>query len=189
MLLRIVALSRSSLASLGSEQSKVATIYVNAIPKCMRRIQKCYFFFLFCHLFSLLRSSVAIGYGLSNSSFALALNSYFRVRLNRASGVAMTLAGIGPILYPPLIQYLLINYDVNGCMLIIGAIALHMLIAAVLLQPIKWHLIDPSNLDDVEAKDAKLCDFMSKCSLCQPAPVRGITTCQSIGKFSNASCK
>lgn len=131
----------------------------------------------------------AIGYGLSNSSFALALNSYFRVRLNRASGVAMTLAGIGPILYPPLIQYLLINYDVNGCMMIIGAIALHMLIAAVLLQPIEWHLVSPANADDIEAKDEKLCDFMSKCSLCHPTPMRSVTTFQSIGKFSDTSRK
>lgn len=153
------------------------------------RLFICVFMFLLISLFLWLRSSTAIGYGLSNSSFALALNSYFRVRLNRASGVAMTLAGIGPILYPPLIQYLLINYDVNGCMMIIGAIALHMLIGAVLLQPIKWHLVSPPDAEDVEAKEEKSYDFVSKCSLCHPQPMRTIPTCQSIGKFSNASCK
>lgn len=101
----------------------------------------------------------------------------------------MTLAGIGPILYPPLIQYLLINYDVNGCMMIIGAIALHMLIGAVLLQPIEWHLVSPSNQNDVEAKHEKSSDFISKCSLCHPPPMRTVNTFQSIDKFSDASCK
>lgn len=151
---------------------------------------ECFHFICFFHcLFYLLRPSTAIGYGLSNGSFALALSSYFRVRLNRASGVAMTLAGIGPILYPPLIQYLLINYDVNGCMMIIGAVALHMLIGAVLLQPIEWHLVSASNANDIDAKDQKSCDFVSKCSLCHPAPMRTVTTLQSIGKLSDASCK
>lgn len=131
----------------------------------------------------------AVGYGLSNSSFTLALTSYFRQHLNRASGVAMTLAGIGPILYPPLIQYLLDTYDFNGCMLIIGAIALHMLLAAVLLQPLKWHLINVTDLE-AEFRDDKQCDFLSKCSICDPTvKLPAISTFQSIGKFSNASCK
>lgn len=179
-----------------SEQSKVRTIDVRVRRTLTGlRVSEMHapnfkiYICCFSPLFLLLRSSTAIGYGLSNSSFALALNSYFRVRLNRASGVAMTLAGIGPILYPPLIQYLLINYDVNGCMMIIGAIALHMLIGAVLLQPIEWHLVSPSNPIDVEAKDEKSCDFMSKCSVCHPPPMRTVNTFQSIDKFSDAICE
>lgn len=100
----------------------------------------------------------------------------------------MTVAGIGPIVYPPLIHYLLNEYDVDGCMLIIGGIALNMLVAALLLQPIKWHWADsPAK---VETNEAKACDFMSKCSLCSnSAKLPNVMTFQSIGKFSESSCK
>lgn len=92
----------------------------------------------------------------------------------------MTIAGIGLIVYPPLIQHLLNEYDVNGCMLIIGGIALNMLVAAILLQPIKWHLV-PST-------DEKKSEFLSKCSLCNPPQIPNVMTFQSIGKFSDISC-
>lgn len=122
--------------------------------------------------------SPAFGYGLSNSSFALALNSFFRNRLNKASGIAMTLAGIGPIIYPPLINWLIHLYGVNGCMLIIGAIALHMLVAAVLLQPLKWHLVeDKSNILPMQQ------------TLSFPHILPNVSTFLSIGKFSESSCK
>lgn len=91
--------------------------------------------------------------------------------------MAMTLAGIGPIIYPPLINYLLNAYDVRGCMLIIGAIALNMLVAAILLQPLKWHLVK-----------ATPCSEMLKLNppnLILP----NVATALSIGKFSNASSK
>lgn len=120
---------------------------------------------------------LAVGYGLSNSSFSLALNSFFTTKLNKASGVAMTLAGFGPILYPPLINCLLHGYGVNGCTLIIGAVAMHMLVAAMLLQPLKWHLIkDPS--DQLQLKEPHF-----------PAILPNVSTFLSIGKYSESSCK
>lgn len=112
---------------------------------------------------------------MSNSSFALALNSYFRDDLNRASGVAMTLAGIGPIVYPPLINYLMHVYDVSGCMLVIGALALHMLVAAVLLQPVKWHTVKEPII------------LVNK-HLNVPMILPNVSTLQSIGQFSDRSC-
>lgn len=120
----------------------------------------------------------AIGYGLSNSSFNLALNSFFSKKLNKASGVAMTLAGIGPIIYPPLINCLLHVYDVSGCMLIIGAIALHMLVAAMLLQPLEWHMVRDTSFD-----------LPLKESPTFPAILPNVSTFLSIGKYSESSCK
>lgn len=52
----------------------------------------------------------------------------------------MALTGLGPILYPMLVTLLLSLYDVNGCVLILGGVSAHMIVAALLLQPIKWHL-------------------------------------------------
>lgn len=125
----------------------------------------------------ILRFSTAIGYGLSNSSFSLALSSFFTNKLNKASGLAMTLAGIGPIMYPPLINYLLNSYGVRGCMLIIGAIALNMLVAAILLQPLKWHLVEATPCTtDVPKINA-------------PNILPNVSTMLSIGHFSNASSK
>lgn len=90
----------------------------------------------------------------------------------------MTLAGIGPIVYPPLINCLLQLYGASGCMLIIGAIALHMLVAAILLQPLKWHLIVDTSYE-----------LPLKEPLNYPAILPNVSTFLSIGKYSESSCK
>lgn len=46
----------------------------------------------------------------------------------------------GPIVFPPLITYLLLTYGVNGTILILGGISVHTVMAALMLQPIKWHM-------------------------------------------------
>lgn len=84
------------------------------------------------------------------SSFSMALNSYFRVKRNKAAGISMTLTGLGPIMYPPMVSLLLSYYGVSGCVLILGGLCTHIILAALLLQPIKWHMIDASNATDVE---------------------------------------
>lgn len=91
----------------------------------------------------------------------------------------MTLAGIGPIIYPPLINCLLHVYGVSGCMLIIGAIALHMLIAAVLLQPLKWHMVVDTNYESCPLKEPP--NF--------PRILPNVSTILSIGNYSESSCK
>lgn len=63
----------------------------------------------------------------------------------------MTLTGLGPILYPPMISALLIFYGIQGCVLILGAICMHIIMAALLLQPVKWHMKDPPALQDIES--------------------------------------
>lgn len=73
-------------------------------------------------------------------AFSLALNQYFQQRRNRAVGICMTITGLGPILYPPLIAHLLSVYGTSGCALILGALCAHIVMAALLLQPVEWHL-------------------------------------------------
>lgn len=46
----------------------------------------------------------------------------------------------GPIVYPPMVTYLLMTYGVNGTVLILGGISIHTVMAALMLQPIKWHM-------------------------------------------------
>lgn len=79
---------------------------------------------------------------MTTSSFSLALNTYFKRKRPKAAGIAMTITGFGPILYPQLITWLLLLYGVEGCVLILGAMGAHVLVGACLLQPIKHHLIE-----------------------------------------------
>lgn len=81
----------------------------------------------------------AIGLGLCSSSFPLAVNTYFKERRTKAFGIAVTIAGLGPIIFPQLISLLLQFYGVTGCCLILGGICLHVIAAGLLLQPIKYH--------------------------------------------------
>lgn len=82
----------------------------------------------------------SIGMGMGMSSYPLAMNSYFLKRRNKATGIAMTITGLGPVIMPQLISFLMSVYNVQGAMLIIGAVAAHSFIGASLLQPHKWHM-------------------------------------------------
>lgn len=93
------------------------------------------------------------GLGLSTAAFSLALNTYFKKRRPKAAGIAMTITGIGPILYPPLITCLLPLYGVEGCVLILGAMGMHALVGACLLQPIKKHLILNCTEQEIESNE------------------------------------
>ncbi|CAG2056632.1 unnamed protein product [Timema podura] len=55
-------------------------------------------------------------------------------------GYAMTLTGIGPIIMPLVISKMMSTYGVQGTGLILGALSLHSMVGAFLLQPIKWHM-------------------------------------------------
>ncbi|XP_058055105.1 uncharacterized protein LOC131206540 [Anopheles bellator] len=83
----------------------------------------------------------SLGMGFCNSSFSLALNTYFAVRRNKAAGIAMTITGLGPILFPQLVSLLIALYGPRYCLLIIGALATHIVAGALLLQPVKWHML------------------------------------------------
>lgn len=52
----------------------------------------------------------------------------------------MTLTGLGPIFYPPLISILLAVYGVTGCVIILAGISAHIFVAASILQPVKRHV-------------------------------------------------
>lgn len=93
---------------------------------------------------------IAAGFGLAVSAFSLALNSYFLEKRNRAVGISMTLTGFGPIFYPYLISVWKVEYGVTGCVLLLGAICLHIVVAALLLHPVSWHQIHRSKAIDVE---------------------------------------
>ncbi|ETN67682.1 monocarboxylate transporter [Anopheles darlingi] len=95
----------------------------------------------FAHFIITYSIIASLGMGFCNSSFSLALNTYFKVRRNKAAGIAMTITGLGPIMLPQLVSLLLGLYGPRNCLLIIGALATHIIAAALLLQPVKWHVL------------------------------------------------
>lgn len=74
------------------------------------------------------------------ATFALAVSTYFKVKRNEAFGVGLTLAGIGFIVFPQLVRIFLELYGITGCCLILGGISLNIFVAAILLQPVKYHV-------------------------------------------------
>jgi len=52
----------------------------------------------------------------------------------------MTAMGLGPVFMPLVISKLMDIYGVTGTALILGGLSLHSLVAALLLQPVKWHM-------------------------------------------------
>lgn len=51
----------------------------------------------------------------------------------------MTLTGLGPIFFPYLISMWIYDYGVRGCVMLLAATCLHIVVAALLLHPVKWH--------------------------------------------------
>uniref|UniRef100_A0A1Q3FYV0 Putative monocarboxylate transporter n=2 Tax=Culex tarsalis TaxID=7177 RepID=A0A1Q3FYV0_CULTA len=95
----------------------------------------------FAHFIITYSIIASLGMGFCNSSFSLALNTYFVARRNKAAGIAMTITGLGPILLPQLVSLLVSRYGSRNCLLIIGAMATHIMAAALLLQPVKRHMV------------------------------------------------
>ncbi|XP_052873866.1 monocarboxylate transporter 12 [Anopheles cruzii] len=98
----------------------------------------------------ILSYSVTFGFGLGliQSSTFVALNSYFRRRKGRAVGLALAGTGVGQILMPILVQYLLSNFNFRDTTLIISGLAFNGVVGACLLQPVEWHLKDASGVED-----------------------------------------
>lgn len=94
----------------------------------------------------------AFGMGMGMSAFSLALNTYFDKRRGLATGFAMTITGLGPVIMPQLVSYLMSVHTTQGTTIIIGGLSLHTIVAALLLQPISWHL------KEEVAEDVELCD-------------------------------
>lgn len=88
----------------------------------------------------------AIGTDLVMAAFNLALNTYFVVKRGVATGIAMSITGLGPILMPIGTSRLLWIYDDRETGMLLAALTLHSLAAALLLRPIKWYRRKPIGL-------------------------------------------
>ncbi|PNF41717.1 hypothetical protein B7P43_G03458 [Cryptotermes secundus] len=72
----------------------------------------------------------------------------------------MTAMGLGPVFMPLVISKLMNVYGVMGTALILGGLSLHSLVAALLLQPVKWHMkpkeVTLETMEDAREEDDEI---------------------------------
>lgn len=66
-------------------------------------------------------------------------NHYFVNRRVVMMSVAQTLIGIGTMIYPILVQFLMDKYGFRGTMAVLAALNGHVIFGMVAMHPIKWH--------------------------------------------------
>ncbi|KAI4463683.1 monocarboxylate transporter [Holotrichia oblita] len=84
-------------------------------------------------------SLIGIGLGINQTSNALALNTYFREKRRVATGLSWTTTGLGPIVCPYIITYLMNTYGMESTLSLFAAFAGNAIVCALLLQPVHWH--------------------------------------------------
>ncbi|EDV99911.1 uncharacterized protein LOC6565462 [Drosophila grimshawi] len=89
-----------------------------------------------------------IGVGLSTSAAFVALNHYFKYKRGQAVGLSMAGTAMGMLIMPQLVRILLECYDFRGAVLLLSGVALNAIVGSVLLQPVKWHMKE--EFDDEE---------------------------------------
>uniref|UniRef100_A0A1I8P4X9 Major facilitator superfamily (MFS) profile domain-containing protein n=1 Tax=Stomoxys calcitrans TaxID=35570 RepID=A0A1I8P4X9_STOCA len=80
------------------------------------------------------------GMGISVSASSLAINTYFKKKRRKAAGFSWTITGIGPIILPHLVTFLVSVYGVQGTVFIFAALSLHAVVSALIYQPVQYHV-------------------------------------------------
>lgn len=82
---------------------------------------------------------VGVGLGLIAPAIFMAVSSYFTTRKSRAIGLSMAGTCVGQMFLPQVVGVLLSEYGFKGTVLVMGSLALHGVLGAMLFQPVKWH--------------------------------------------------
>ncbi|KAF5308921.1 hypothetical protein FQR65_LT00003 [Abscondita terminalis] len=88
-----------------------------------------------------------LGLGLIMPSTFVAVNEYFTTRKSQAVGLSMAGTGVGQMLIPQVVRFLLDEYGYQGTTLILGALCLNGLPGALFFHPVKWHMKTTELLD------------------------------------------
>uniref|UniRef100_A0A7G3APX1 Putative monocarboxylate transporter n=2 Tax=Lutzomyia longipalpis TaxID=7200 RepID=A0A7G3APX1_LUTLO len=90
-----------------------------------------------------------IGFGLIIPSAYTTFNLYFNEKRVFMMSIAQTLIGLGSMVYPILIQWLMDNYGFRGCMAIMAALNGHTIVGMLVMHPVEWHM-RKERMDDPE---------------------------------------
>ncbi|KAK4872190.1 hypothetical protein RN001_016314 [Aquatica leii] len=88
-----------------------------------------------------------LGLGLIMPSTFVAVNEYFTTRKSQAVGLSMAGTGVGQMLIPQVVRFLLDEYGYQGTTLILGALCLNGLPGALFFHPVEWHMKTAEVLD------------------------------------------
>ncbi|XP_070505252.1 uncharacterized protein [Chironomus tepperi] len=101
------------------------------------------------------------GVGLTTSSNSLALNTYFKERRRIVTGISWSVTGLGPIVFPFIVTFLIPIYGVTGTVLIFAGIAMNAICFACILQPVMWH-VKKKNSNEVKEIECSYCQSLKK---------------------------
>lgn len=101
------------------------------------------------------------GVGLTTSSNSLALNTYFKERRRIVTGISWSVTGLGPIVFPFIVTFLIPIYGVTGTVLIFGGIGMNALCCAFLLQPVMWH-VKKKGSNNAQEIECSYCQSLNK---------------------------
>jgi hypothetical protein len=72
------------------------------------------------------------------------------------TGISWTCTGLGPIVFPHIVNFLIPRYGVQGTVLIFSGFAMNAIACALLLQPVRWHVKKrPKDIDNENMIDQK----------------------------------
>jgi MFS family permease len=78
------------------------------------------------------------GFGLIFGPTSVIPGLYFDKKLPLGLGLSIAGSGLGSFIFPNLMRYLLDEYSVSGCLLIMGGIVLHVCLFAMLFRPLSY---------------------------------------------------
>lgn len=80
-----------------------------------------------------------VGLGLMFPVFFTTFNQYFVKRRVFILNVAQSLIGIGTMIYPLMVEFLMKTFGFRGTIAIIAAINAHTICAMLVMHPVEWH--------------------------------------------------
>uniref|UniRef100_A0A2C9JP49 Major facilitator superfamily (MFS) profile domain-containing protein n=1 Tax=Biomphalaria glabrata TaxID=6526 RepID=A0A2C9JP49_BIOGL len=80
-----------------------------------------------------------VGRGLAYTPGLSLVGIYFDKRVGLATGLGTSGVGLGTFVIVPLVQFFTVYYGYTGTYLIIGGLAAHLLVAAMLFRPLSFH--------------------------------------------------
>lgn len=85
------------------------------------------------------KNQTGAGFGFMIPVAYTTFNLYFVKKRVVMMSVAQTLIGVGTMIYPILVQYLMDKYGFRGTMAVLAALNAHAIFGMLVMHPVEWH--------------------------------------------------
>lgn len=99
------------------------------------------------------------GFGFMIPVAYTSFNSYFVKQRVAMMSIAQALIGVGSMIYPILMQFLIETYGFRGSMAILAAINSHSIVGMMVMHPVKWHY----KINKIPIDETKSCKLFLNC--------------------------